>query len=52
VVVGMDNEGDAGNIDDRRNVVRDIGNVMDNAGLHRCGKCYFFSFFLSLINYS
>jgi hypothetical protein len=42
VVAGIDSEGDAGNIDDRRNVVRDIGNVMGNTGLQKCGKDYFF----------
>lgn len=38
MVADIDNEGDAGNTDDRRNVVRDIGNVMGNTGLHKCGK--------------
>jgi hypothetical protein len=42
VVAGIDNAGNAGNIDDRRNVVRDMVNVMGNKGLHKCGKGYVF----------
>jgi hypothetical protein len=42
LVVGIDNEDDAGNIDGRRNVVRDIGNVMVSTGLHKCGEGYIY----------
>jgi len=44
VVVGIDNEGIAGNIDDRKYVVRDIGNIMASTGLHKCGEGYVFFF--------
>lgn len=41
MVAGINNAGDAVIIDDRRNVVRDIGNVMGNTGLHKCGIGFF-----------